>query len=281
MQAAIDALHGRLAAAESGLAGAQARALDARGDLDLAEVDYLLRLATERLQLFADPRSADRALALADAHLAALENPSYLGVRQAIASARGELAAVQLPDDLDIAGRLDAIQQAIPALPFRAASAAAPEAVPPAEQGWWEKLKSAVAGLVTVRRSTEEENQRITLQDKDYLRQRLWLQVEAAHMALMQRDQQAFQGALQRVQGSLSEWFDRGSREVAAVEQSLDALQAVDLAVSWPDISEPWNALRLVRAAQSPAAPAPAGQSESGASSPGPAGLEEDTGGGQ
>jgi uroporphyrin-3 C-methyltransferase len=281
MQSAIDAMHGRLAATESGLAGTQARALDARGDLDLAEVDYLLRLASERLQLFADPRSADRALALADAHLAAWENPAHLGVRQAIAAARGELAALERPDDLAIASRLDGIQQSIPALPFRTASAAVAEAAPPGEQGWWEKLKAAAASLVTVRRSTGEESRRISLQDKDYLRQRLWLQVEVAHMALMQHDQQDFQHALQRVQASLDEWFDPASGEVAAVQQSLDALRAVDLAVAWPDISEPWNTLRLVRAAQAPAAPTPAGRPAIEADPAEPAAADEDTDGEQ
>ena len=36
--------------------------------------------------------------------------------------------------------------------------------------------------------------------------------------------------------------------EVAAVAQTLDTLLAHDVAVSWPDISEPWSTLRLVRA---------------------------------
>jgi len=256
MQSAIDAMHGRLVAAESSLARADARELDARGDLDLAEVDYLLRLANERLQLFSDPRSADRALALADAHLAALDNPAYLGVRQAIANARGELAALNLPDDLEIAGQLEGIQDAIPRLPFRPASPAVVEAEPPVDAGWWEKLKSTLGSLVTVRRSTEEESRRISLQDKDYIRQRLWLQVEVAYLALMRHDQEAFRSALQRVQASLVEWFDPANAEVAAVAQSLEALRVLDVSVTWPDISEPWNTLRLVRAARTVERPA-------------------------
>jgi len=291
MQSAIDAMHGRLVAAESSLARVDARELDARGDLDLAEVDYLLRLANERLQLFSDPRSADRALALADAHLAALDNPAYLGVRQAIAAARGELAALDLPDDLEIAGQLEAIQDAIPRLPFRPASPAAVEAEPVVEAGWWEKLKSTLGSLVTVRRSTEEESRRISLQDKDYIRQRLWLQVEVAYLALMRHEQEAFRTALQRVQSSLDEWFDPSSAQVADVAQSLDALTALDVSVDWPDISQPWNTLRLVRAArpverpasqvQSPAAVAPSAPTEAGEASEPMAADDNRDGGGQ
>jgi len=256
LQSAVDAMHSRLVASESALASLDARELDARGDLDLAEVDYLLRLANERLQLFSDPRSADRALALADAHLAALDNPAYLGVRQAIAAARNELAALDLPDDLEIAGQLEAIQGAIPGLPFRSASPVAEEAGPADEAGWWEKLKSTLGSLVTVRRSTEEESLRISLQDKDYVRQRLWLQVEVAYLALMRHDQNAFQESLQRIEATLAEWFDPASDEVAAVAQTLDTLLAHDVAVSWPDISEPWSTLRLVRATRPVAKPA-------------------------
>jgi uncharacterized protein HemX len=256
LQSAVDAMHSRMVASESALASLDARELDARGDLDLAEVDYLLRLANERLQLFSDPRSADRALALADTHLAALDNPAYLGVRQAIAAARNELAALDLPDDLEIAGQLEAIQDAIPGLPFRSASPVAEEAGPAAEAGWWEKLKSAFGSLVTVRRSTAEENRRISLQDKDYVRQRLWLQVEVAYLALMRHDQEAFDESLQRIEATLAEWFDPASGEVVAVGQTLEALQAQDIAVSWPDLSEPWSTLRLVRATRPVTRPA-------------------------
>ena len=280
MQSAIDAMHGRLVAAESSLARVGARELNARGDLDLAEVDYLLRLANERLQLFSDPRSADRALALADAHLAALDNPAYLGVRRAIAAARGEVAAVDLPDDLEIAGQLEAIQDAIPQLPFRSASPAAGETEPAVEAGWWEKLKSTLGSLVTVRRSTEEESRRISLQDKDYIRQRLWLQVEVAYLALMRHEQETFDTALQRVGASVAEWFDPDSAEVAAVATSLDTLSDVDLSVSWPDISEPWNTLRLVREARHSAPPAAPGPPAETAEAPEPATADE-SGGGQ
>jgi uroporphyrin-3 C-methyltransferase len=255
-QEAADAMHGRLLAAEAALAAASGRELDARGELDTAEVDYLLRLANERLQLFSDPVAAERALVLADAHLAALDNPSYLGVRQAIAAARSDLAAVDLPDDLVIAGQLDAMQKAIPTLPFPEAILPTAGTVQEAEEGWWEKLKATFASLVTVRRSTGEENRRISLQDQDYVRQRLWLQLEVAHLALMRHDQDALSGALQRVRAVVDEWLDPASSEVEAFKASLSGLQSLDVEVAWPDISAPWTTLQLVRSARS--APAPA-----------------------
>lgn len=277
-QEAADAMHGRLLAAEAALAAASGPELDARGELDLAEVDYLLRLASERLQLFSDPVAAERSLVLADAHLAALDNPAYLGVRRSIAAARSDLDAVDRPDDLVIAGQLDAMQKAIPKLPFPEATVPTAGTAQEAEEGWWEKLKATFASLVTVRRSTDEENRRISLQDQDYVRQRLWLQLEVAHLALMRHDQDAFSGALQRVQAVIDEWLDPASSEVEAFKASLSGLQALDVEVAWPDISAPWTTLQLVRSARSAPAPAaPAAVMPSEQPTPVPADAEPES----
>ena len=208
LQAATDSMQGRLLAAEAAVTGMSTRELDAGGELDLAEVDYLLRLANERLKLFSDPTAADQALEVADMHLAAIDNPMYLGVRQDIAAARRDLASVEMPDYLEIASELDSIQQSIPGLPFRGEEVVARAAGQVEGASWWEKVKSVFSNLVTVRRSTDQENERISLQDKDFIRQRVWLQLEIAHLSLMRRDQQAFRSSLERVQESMSEWFD-------------------------------------------------------------------------
>jgi uroporphyrin-3 C-methyltransferase len=273
-QRAVDALHARLLAAEAMLAETAGRELDARGELDLAEVDYLLRLASERLQLFSDIAAADRALSLADSNLAALDNPAYLGVRQAIANARGDLAQAETPDVLAISGQLDALQKAVPSLPFPSSETPAAASTPPADEGWWEKLKATFASLVTVRRSTGEENRRIGLLDQDVVRQRVWLQLEAAQLALMRREQQAFGYALQRVHETTAEWLDPASPAVQSFQSSVAVLEATDITVDWPDISEPWAQLRLVRSARmAPAgmtgpAAAPAEQEPAGEGAP-------------
>ena len=247
LQTATTSMQGRLQAAEAAVSGLSTRELDAGGELDLAEVDYLLRLANERVKLFSDPQAADQALEVADMHLAALDNPMYLGVRQEISAARRELADVEMPDYLDIAGRIDRVQEGIPTLSFEGDEAAATVTAAEAEgEGWWEKTKSVFSSLVTVRRSTEDENQRISLEDKDYVRQRIWLQLEIAHLALMRRDQQAFRSSLERVRESLAEWFVQ-DEAFQAVDADIKALQMIDIDVEVPDITAPWSTLRLLR----------------------------------
>jgi len=256
LQAATESMQGRLLATEAALTGMSTRELDAGGELDLAEVDYLLRLANERLKLFSDPVAADQALEVADMHLDALDNPIYLGVRQDIARARRALAAVDVPDYLEIAGQLDDIQQQIASLPFQGQDPVAKTAREAQGEGWWEKVKGVFSNLVTVRRSTEQENERISLQDKDYIRQRVWLQLEIAHLSLMQRDQQAFRTSLQRIQESLAAWFDQEDTAYKSIEQEITRLSAVEVEVDVPDITAPWSTLRMLRAGRSrPAAP--------------------------
>ncbi|MEJ2399866.1 MAG: uroporphyrinogen-III C-methyltransferase [Xanthomonadales bacterium] len=270
LQTATEAIQDRLQAAEAAVTGMSTRELDAGGELDLAEVDYLLRLANERLKLFADPVAADAALEVADQHLAALDNPMYLGVRQEIATARRALAGIDVPDYLALADRLDHVQERIPGLTFRGEAAAA--AAPPetAESGWWAKAKSVFSSLVTVRRATEAEG-RLSIEDKDYVRQRTWLQVEVAHLALMRRDEASFRNALDRVKESLSTWFEADDPTFESVMREIDALRAVDIEPDVPDITAPWSQLRVLRGDRPrPAAPpaAPEGASEPAAETP-------------
>jgi len=258
LQAAADSMHGRLAAAEAAVTGMSTRELDAGGELDIAEVDYLLRLANERLQLFSDPAAADQALEVADMHLAALDNPMFLGVRQDIAAARRELAMVNIPDYMEITSHLDSIQMEIASLPFRGAAPAVTGSEQATGDGWWEKVKGVFSNLVTVRRSTDEENKRVSLQDKDFIRQRVWLQLEIAHLSLMRRDQEAFRTSLKRVQESLSTWFDSTDSKYQDVTQGIGELIALEVKVDVPDITAPWSTLRLLRANQIRSTPAPA-----------------------
>jgi uroporphyrin-3 C-methyltransferase len=282
LQAATDALQTRLLAVESGMGRLSALNLDAAGELDLAEVDYLLRLASERLQLFSDPATADRALELADRQLAALDDPAHLGVRQAIAAARRDLAGLSLPDYLQVTARLDEIQASIARWPFAGDSGSGSAAGVDAgtETGWWARLKTTFASLVTVRRSAGTEPA-LSLEDKDYLRQRVWLQLELAQLSLMRRDQQAFRAALARAQDSLATRFDPADDAVQAADRALSDLAATDLEAEVPDITEPWNTLRLIRRHSDPVPPAaPASLPEAASASspePAPASAQETT----
>jgi uroporphyrin-3 C-methyltransferase len=247
LQSDSTAMKARILATESAVAGVASSARNAGTELYLEEVDFLLRLAIERLQLFSDPMAADRVLEVADAQLAELDNPAYLGVRQEIAQARQNLASVNMPDYFDISSQLGGMQQSVLALPFLGDAEVPVVNEGVVEEGWWAKFKGVFSNLVTVRRSTPEENERVTLEAKDFLRQRLWLQLEMAHLSLMRRDQVTFRQALAQVKQTLSTSFDQESTELQALENNLAALASIVVQPDLPDISSPWSTLRQIR----------------------------------
>ena len=125
------------------------------------------------------------------------------------------------------------------------------------KSGWWEKVKSVFSNLVTIRRSTTQENEIISLQDKDYIRQRLWLQLEVAHLSLMRREQEAFRNSLEQVRETLSTWFDSGDGAYQSAIRDINELLELDIELDVPDISAPWATIRLVRESRSKPVPAP------------------------
>ena len=124
---------------------------------------------------------------------------------------------------------------------------------------------------VTVRRAAEAEG-RLSIEDKDYVRQRIWLQVEIAHLALMRRDEASFEKALDRVEESVNSWFEEDDDAFETVAAEIEALRAIDIQPEVPDITGPWSTLRLLRGGR-PGAPPAAPGDETGPAAP--AGGEE------
>jgi len=247
VQGSVRSMEQRLSATESGLISVAASNQNSSVELDIAEVDYLLRVANERLQLFSDIEAADLALQVADVQIEALNDPIYLSVRQRIAAARQALAAVPRADRVQLSARLSKMQAGIPDLPFRGETVQQPEAVLPEDAGWWASFKHTLSGLVTVRRRVPEEQSMLSLEDKDYLRQGLWLQLESARLALMRSDANTFIGSLDRVGQTVEQFFEPGSAAVQALLFETADLKGFNIAPEMPNISAPWTQLRQLR----------------------------------
>lgn len=257
VQIAVSDLAHRIGDAETSIAALAVRSDTPEKRMDLAEVDYLLRLAGERLALFSDLDSADKALELADAQLEALDDPLYLPVRRRISESRGVLQQLPRPDVVQISAQIAGLQSSLGLLPFPGETPVAVNVPDQAEPGLWQKVKNALKPLVTVRRRVDE-NQELSLDDKDLLRQGLWLQLESARLAIMRNDPLAWKLSLSRADASLSDRFDTNSRQVQETLNEIRELSAVPMAGALPDVSGAWRQLRLLRegaAAQAPAEP--------------------------
>lgn len=248
----------RTAALESALAALVVRGEAPSRRLELAEIDYLLRTASERLQLFADTASAERALALADAQLQAIDDPLYTPVRRQIATARMQLQALPVLDTLALNETLASVQARIPGLPLKGDLARAlPGGERPGSESdttqasIWQRFKASLAGLVTVQRRSPEQAL-VSINDQQYLRQGLWLQLESARLALMRRDAEVYDQALNRALAVLEQNFATGAEPVGRVQAELRALLQAPLARELPDISGPWAELQRLNRVRAP-----------------------------
>lgn len=245
-QASMMGLQQRIDALEASVAALAVRS-DSPGErMDVAEVDYLLRLAAERLAMFGDVRSADQALEIADAQLEALDDPLYVPVRRAIGRSRQALQDHPVLDLLQISARIAVLQSTIPALPFAGEKAPEPAAEIAVDAGLWQRIKNALAPLIKVRR-TVDEDMVVNLEDKDFLRQGLWLQLESARLALMRYDAAAWGWSLTRAGDTLHDRFETNADPVRAAMAEVEQLGSIELAQQLPDISAPWSQLRLLR----------------------------------
>jgi len=247
MQGSLRSLEQRLSTTESGLVSVAAASQNSSVALDIAEIDFLLRTASERLQLFGDPAAADLALQAADVQIDALNDPVFLSVRQRIATARQALALLPVIDRVELTARITELQSMLPSLPFRGEVQTQPLAELPEDAGWWASFKHTLSSLVSVRRRVPEDQSLLSLEDKDYLRQGLWLQFESARLALMRNDSDVYVGSLDRVNTTVDQFFQNGSTEVQALLLGVANLKRENITPQIPDISGPWTQLRQLR----------------------------------
>lgn len=247
VQGGVRSIEQRFATVESGLISLAARTQNSSVELEIAEIDFLLRAANERLQLFSDPVAADLALQSADVQIEALNDPLFLSVRQRIATSRQALASVPRVDRVELSAKISGLQSEIPSLPFRGEAIIEPEPELPQDAGWWESLKHTLSSLVTVRRRAPEDQSLLSLDDKDYLRQGLWLQFESTRLALMRNDAGTFAASLARVDATLEQFFENGSSPVQAMLLEVAAMKQVEIAPEMPDVSAAWTQLRQLR----------------------------------
>ena len=246
-----------LAAAQAGLEEALAalRAQLGRSQHDwvLAEVQYLLTVANQRVQLQRDTVTAIAALESADRRLHSLADPGFNPVREQIAHELDALRAVAVPDLAGIALTLDTLAKTADELPLRDAQARAFSPEPaaateaPAERDWlrlprliWDELKR----LVVVRRNDVPVGPMLAPEQQFFLYENLRLQLSMARLAALTGDTASYRASLTTAAGWLGAHFAADAPRVGAARAELERLATLELRPALPDVSA---SLRLLR----------------------------------
>lgn len=246
LQNELSALQSRQGAVEQAFSRSMDDTSAGQKALDVAEVDYLLKLASERLQLFGDADAAASALTMADRQLAAMDDPLYTRVRQTLGNEINQLTAYQGTDLLNLGRRLSALQDSVANWPVKPQLMAGyvPDQPPAtdtedgADTGWFQRLGSTLGGLVTVRRQDADELEYLTLGQVDLLRENLRLQLEYAKLASLRPDQALYGESLGRTADWLATYFDASSDAVSQAGEELAALQRQELTPELPQIGQ-------------------------------------------
>lgn len=221
-----------------------------RDDWRLAEVEYLLRLAQQRVVMGGELDSAAALLTTADNILYELNMGGLLAVRKQVAR---DLAAVQAAAKLDVAGvflRIDALQQQVGSLQFygmpeRGAGQADPAAADEAEAAdWRSQLASFSQQLVVVRKSEGAIDAELSEVGQKLIHLQLISNLEQAKNALMLSEDEVYHAALRNADQLVRAHFVKENRATIAFLASLAELDKEAVSPELPDISASQEAVR-------------------------------------
>jgi uroporphyrin-III C-methyltransferase len=213
------------------------------GDWVLAEAQYLLRLADQRLLISRDTESAAELLGAADELLRELAYPELVAVREALIS---DIAMLQAAPSVDYQGlyfQILAAGRGIDSLQLQSieASAGSEEAGSAnGSQGIWSlfvsTIKSTLSQLVVVRKTTDSAEWLVDAEGEAALRGQLDLLILQSLSALLSGDQTIYSSALNSAASLVSANFEESSQR-QSVESSLLGFAEEQILAEIPDIS--------------------------------------------
>ncbi|WP_439105500.1 uroporphyrinogen-III C-methyltransferase [Congregibacter sp.] len=228
-----------------------------RESWQIAEVQYLLRLANQRLIMTGDNVSAEALLRSADNILRGLDDANFHDLRSAVAS---DVAALQAVPKLDVQGlylRLDALIRQTDALVLFEIPDQRVEIEPVAAEDWQTRLSQGYEMalnklseyIVVSRRDVPVE----TLMDPQYeglVRQNMRMLLEQAQVAMLSGNELLFRQSLERAEGWVTQFFKADEQSAVAMAEELRRISDERVSVTLPDLSTSLNALDTVMQAR-------------------------------
>ncbi|MGB3134947.1 MAG: uroporphyrinogen-III C-methyltransferase [Candidatus Macondimonas sp.] len=218
-----------------------------------AEAIYLMQMANQALQLRGDATSALRALWLADKNLETLGDPRFLPVRETLAREMAALRALPTVDLPGISLQLSALAHEVEHwLLLRHVpdhwSASTSTAVDSQAPSMWQQWLGVLRNLLEIRRAEGPVAALASPELERLQRLQTILQIQAARLALLQRDGKTFQSELEGALSSLQTYFDVQDPAVQSARQQLKALQNVQIDPQRPDLSGSLAQMRALEA---------------------------------
>ncbi|WP_111493800.1 uroporphyrinogen-III C-methyltransferase [Marinobacter bohaiensis] len=229
-----------------------------RTDWLLAEAEYLLRIANQRLQIEKDFEGAMSALKAADDVLEQTDDPGSYPVRKQVAR---EILALQGIEKVDRTGLYLQLEAAIDSIgnltdralaqdaveQYNANAAAAPESGGDQDvfAKGWSAIRATLSEAISVRRLDEPVKPLLSPDQSVYARLNMRLMLEEAQLAVLRGNQALYEKSLGKSADWLNTWYDGSHGPVRALRDNLAELASRDINPELPDISQ---SLRLLKA---------------------------------
>ncbi|HAS8527091.1 TPA: heme biosynthesis operon protein HemX [Vibrio vulnificus] len=209
----------------------------------LAEADYLVKLAGRKLFLEHDVVSATSLMESADQRIAALNDPSLVPLRKAMAKDITDLKTIPLIDRDGLVLRLTALQQQVDQLPL--ANAILPEAKTVEKQqvsddinNWQNNLMASLKAFsenfITFRTRDGNVIPLLSPEQHFYLKENIKAKIETAIKAVYQEQEEVYTTSLTTAEAWSKAFFNQDNNTVKEFTQSLKQLSEQKIQVQYP-----------------------------------------------
>ncbi|MEH6575597.1 MAG: uroporphyrinogen-III C-methyltransferase [Amphritea sp.] len=224
----------------------------------LAEVEYLLRLANQRVLMEQTPQGALKLLRSADKILSETDDVTIYEIRKALAA---DIAALEAVPELDTEGvflRLGALnsqvdrlqviplteQHKLPEIVEEVTSDSFSESLTADIKAAWAKVSSKFEQLIIVQHRDEPIEPLLSPQQSYYLQQNLHLMLEQAQLSLLQRKPRSYSDSLDKAKNWIGTYFEQNDSGTQALLKALGELTTIEVAPQMPDISSSLTSLK-------------------------------------
>jgi uroporphyrin-3 C-methyltransferase len=224
-----------------------------RGDWLIADAEYLLSVANERLHLIGDVNTTREALEAADQRLRESGDAAAFKVREQIAKEIAVIKSVMVPDVVGMYASIQALQDRVDKLvlflPYTGKALTMHAEVKEQadktteDQGLLDSAMNQLEGIVTIRHTEHEVKEILTPEEAQFIQEQLRVKLEMVKISLVQHNEALFQSSLADAKKWTQQHFTKDT-DVDNFIAELDRFANIKIRSQFPDISLSLKMLR-------------------------------------
>ncbi|MGZ8227550.1 MAG: uroporphyrinogen-III C-methyltransferase [Methylococcaceae bacterium] len=218
-----------------------------RGDWLIADAEYLLSVANQRLYLMGDVNTTREALEAADQRLRESGDAGAFKIREQIAKDITAIRNVAVADIVGMYASIQALQDQVDKLalylPYTGKTLTEPKPEQEAKDKEGQNLLDQLEGMVTIRHTEHPIKEILTPEQAQFIREQLRVKLEMVKIALVQQNEQLYQSSL----SDAKKWTEKNfvkNGDTGSFMAELDRFSAIKIRSHFPDISLSLKMLR-------------------------------------